>query len=75
MKMSFGQAIEFIKEHPQFKLKLPTWQDKYIKWEWSSSSVNAHVTRLMMYTGDTSPTEWTPTTEALVNDTWVVTTA
>ena len=36
MKMSFGNAIEFIREHPQFKLQSKDWEaGEYITWEWS----------------------------------------
>lgn len=70
MKMSFGNAIEFIREHPQFKLQSKDWETgEYITWEWSSDKVNAVTTRLLKHDND-KVSEWTPTTKDLVNTEW-----
>lgn len=70
MKMSFGNAIEFIREHPQFKLQSKDWEAwEYITWEWSSDKVNAVTTRLLKHDDD-KVSEWTPMTKDLVNTEW-----
>ena len=70
MKMSFGNAIEFIREHPQFKLQSKDWEvGEYITWEWSSDKVNAVTTRLLKHDND-KVSEWTPMTKDLVNTEW-----
>ena len=72
VKTSFGKAIEFIKEHPQFKLKALYWDDFYVEWEWSSTTTtDATVTKLVKVT-DNSKVEWTPTTKDLINEDWEI---
>lgn len=73
MQITFGKAIEFIREHPEFGMKLPSWEDKYIKWDWSSyTEVNAVTTRLVLVEEGKEPIEWIPTTGALINPNWVI---
>ena len=73
MEISFGKAIEFIKDHPEFCMKLAMWKDKYIKWDWSSySEVNAVPIRLVLVEKDKEPVEWLPNTPALLNNNWIV---